>query len=1201
MKQRLKSLELHGYKTFASKTRFEFPDQITAIVGPNGSGKSNIADAIRWVLGEQAYSLLRGKKTIDMIFAGSEHRPRASMASATIIFDNEDNWLPIEYAEVSLTRRAYRSGENEYLLNNTRVRLKEINELLANSGLSERTYTIIGQGLVDVALSLKPEERRRFFEEAAGIELYRSRRDEAIQKLDNTLRNMDRVRDILSELGPRLKSLEKQSERAKEYDRIKADLFIYLRDWYGYQWNKIQEELTDAMEFYEQQQAVLNSAREKQVEISRTFEKIREQINKNRADLTQWHKESADLHQNEENFVREIAVLSEREKAIQDKGVDFNRELTYQEERLSNRKKQLDDWTDEKNKKAEDLKKVQALHAGLNQSIAARSEQRQTIESDIKNIRSSIEAMETRQIQIRAQKDEIGNRIAIYEKNIADLNASKELDKVNLEKLEKETEHQQENTSKKKEEIAQSDKRIKEIERHTQEATEKIKNSRVEISRLEASHLSKNAQLEIVENAEQTLSGFTSGSKSLFSAARSGQLSGKYVLLLSQIRTPVEYETAIASVLGDLLESLILDDAADPEKVLKFIEDNDSGRTALLVRSWIKTMSSTYKLSQETDVIAAKDVVNAKEPYQSVVQALLHNVIIVKDRKIARKLMPELGTDIRLVTLQGEVFFSNGLVIAGKEARVKAISRTREKEELIAAVKEVQSAILLYQKRLVAEEQHLLTLEDELKIEKGQREVHQKSIDELITVFNNLLTRKSQINTRLEWISSQISSLSNQIKQGHEEKEKNSLEGTDLNKQVEEKSKENSQLFSQIKDLPMEALQEELYFVNAQKAIEEQTARNLDGRIGEIRQEIESIMQEKEKTTSKINDNENNLHDVRETKNELTIQVHDFGEKLGLLKEKITPVETELAEQEMHDQKMQQEQDQSRQQFVVIERHTIQAQMKLNRVRDQQDNLKRRIEEDFGLVFYEYGQTVEGPTPLPIEGMVENLPKLAQIPETLEENIKQQKSILRRMGPINPEAQKEYREVQERHVFITEQLKDLEKAEGDLRQVVKELDELMKTEFQKTFRKVNDEFKEIFKKLFGGGTADLVIEDEENLTESGIDIEATLPGKRKQELASLSGGERSLTAVALIFALLKVSPTPFCILDEVDAMLDESNVMRFGELLRDLSQTTQFIVITHNRNTVQLANVLYGVTMGKDSTSQVISLKLDELTEELVQ
>jgi chromosome segregation protein len=244
---------------------------------------------------------------------------------------------------------------------------------------------------------------------------------------------------------------------------------------------------------------------------------------------------------------------------------------------------------------------------------------------------------------------------------------------------------------------------------------------------------------------------------------------------------------------------------------------------------------------------------------------------------------------------------------------------------------------------------------------------------------------------------------------------------------------------------------------------------------------------------------------------------------------------------------------------------------------------------------------VDGPTPLPLEGMVESLPKLTQIPNELEENIKQKKSILRRMGPINPEAQKEYKEVQERHQFITEQLKDLDKAEGDLRQVVKELDELMKTEFQKTFKKVNEVFKEIFEKLFDGGSANLIIADEENLTESGIDIEATLPGKRKQELASLSGGERSLTAVALIFALLKVSPTPFCILDEVDAMLDESNVMRFGDLLRELSLTIQFIVITHNRNTVQLANVLYGVTMGKDSTSQVISLKLDELTEDLVQ
>jgi len=340
---------------------------------------------------------------------------------------------------------------------------------------------------------------------------------------------------------------------------------------------------------------------------------------------------------------------------------------------------------------------------------------------------------------------------------------------------------------------------------------------------------------------------------------------------------------------------------------------------------------------------------------------------------------------------------------------------------------------------------------------------------------------------------------------------------------------------------------------------------------------------------------------VRSTRQELIAQVANVNENIDQLNEKSLPVEQEIADLESKYQNLQQEQDQFRQQLAVIERHAIQAQMKLSRVRDQQDNLRRHIEEDFGLVLYENGQTIEGPTPLPIQGMVEDLPKLTEIPESLEENIKQQKSYLRRIGPINPDAQKEYHEVQERHMFITDQLKDLEKAESDLRQVVKELDELMKIEFQKTFREVNEEFKVIFKKLFGGGTAELSIEDEDNITESGIDIQATLPGKRRQELSSLSGGERSLTAVALIFALLKVSPTPFCILDEVDAMLDESNVMRFGDLLRDLSETIQFILITHNRNTVQLANVLYGVTMGKDSTSQVISLKLNELTEEMVQ
>ena len=307
---RLKSLELHGYKTFASKTAFEFPGNITAVVGPNGSGKSNIADSIRWVLGEQAFSLLRGKKTEDMIFTGSEQRPRASMASASIIFNNEDGWLPIDFNEVAITRRAYRDGENEYLINNQRVRLKEINELLSQTGLSERTYTVIGQGLVDAALSLKPEERRKFFEEAAGIGLYRSRRDESLNRLENTKRNIERVNDILTEIKPRISSLERQARKAQEFERIKADLRILLRDWYGYQWHKTQKEYITPREGLKYEEILLENAQKKLREIEDRDNITREEVSIIRKRLDDWHRKMAELHVKEKKSAEILLLLT---------------------------------------------------------------------------------------------------------------------------------------------------------------------------------------------------------------------------------------------------------------------------------------------------------------------------------------------------------------------------------------------------------------------------------------------------------------------------------------------------------------------------------------------------------------------------------------------------------------------------------------------------------------------------------------------------------------------------------------------------------------------------------------------------------------------------------------------------------------------------------------------------------------------------
>ncbi|HHF52148.1 MAG TPA: chromosome segregation protein SMC, partial [Candidatus Aminicenantes bacterium] len=338
MTNRLKSLELQGYKTFAAKTVFEFPATVTAIVGPNGAGKSNIADAIRWVLGEQAYSLLRGKKTVDMIFFGSEERSRASMASVSITLDNEDGWLPIDFSEVVITRRAYRSGENEYLINNQRVRLKEINELLANSGLGERTYTIIGQGLVDSSLSLRPDERRAFFEEAAGIGLYRGRREESVQKLNTTVRNMERVTDILGELKPRLETLQKSMEKAANYEHIRADLEMLLRDWYGYQWNQRLKDLREAEDVYREQKEILDEKRAEKEAVERDVDELQKSLGANRTKLAEYHRELAANHTRIEEINREIAVLDERSKSAQNRLDELTSSVTLLQNELEKHK-----------------------------------------------------------------------------------------------------------------------------------------------------------------------------------------------------------------------------------------------------------------------------------------------------------------------------------------------------------------------------------------------------------------------------------------------------------------------------------------------------------------------------------------------------------------------------------------------------------------------------------------------------------------------------------------------------------------------------------------------------------------------------------------------------------------------------------------------------------------------------------------------
>ncbi|HUG34856.1 MAG TPA: AAA family ATPase, partial [Anaerolineales bacterium] len=547
MPLRLKSLELQGYKTFASKTTFEFAGGITAIVGPNGSGKSNIADALRWVLGEQSYTLLRGKKTEDMIFNGSEHRARAGMASAHIVFDNTNGWLPIDFTEVEMTRRAYRDGHNDYLLNSQQVRLRDLNELLAASGLSERTYTILGQGLVDASLALKADERRRLFEDAAGVGLYRIRREEALKRLENTRRNLERVLDILSELEPRLRSLERQAKRAIEYSRAQADLKIILREWYGYHWHRAQEELTTAREAVRLQEARVNEAREAHQKAQAEYNTFREKFIGLRSQLNAWHRASAELHSQREEVSRDLAVLEERRRSL----------LAAQTSVLSDKERAADE---ERNIQAR-IEEARQEFTRLQAEYDEAQRQLSDVQIKLQSGQSDRAALEEKLTTARAQIEKWTMQRAESQARLAELSSRIESLQSRLIAAEQAIEAAETNARAASEKYAEARTKREDAEAKLQHAQAKMEQVRQNADGLEGERRERNeeraglhsghtrikTQLEIIEQAEQSLAGYAEGARFLLDAARQFKLKRARGALSAALDVPAEYETAISA------------------------------------------------------------------------------------------------------------------------------------------------------------------------------------------------------------------------------------------------------------------------------------------------------------------------------------------------------------------------------------------------------------------------------------------------------------------------------------------------------------------------------------------------------------------------------------------------------------------------------------------------------------------------------
>jgi chromosome segregation protein len=1195
MPLRLKSLELVGYKTFASKTEFEFSDHVTVIVGPNGSGKSNIADALRWVLGEQSYTLMRGRKTDDMIFSGSEGRSRAGMASATVTFDNSDGWLPIDFSEVSITRRAYRDGRNDYLINGQRVRLMDVTELLSKSGLAERTYTVIGQGLVDTALSLRAEERRRLFEEAAGIGLYRKRKEQALRRLDQTRRNLERVQDILAELAPRLRSLSRQAKRAEEFEALRSELQEVLREWYGFHWHRAQRELLEARKAANQQEEALENARENHRSADAQLSALRDQINGLRARLGSWHRELAELHSKRETTSRELAVSDERQRALLERESRLSGEVSQWEQTLAIEQERLGRARTRLETVQAELDDAQAQAAQAREDLQTRLVQRTEIEAQINALSEQITTAAARKAEQGARQSELELRLSDYDTEkdeFADLRKKAEEAFQSAERLHNEAVKAREEAGSIVEKLAAQCAMIKD-EIAASEDNRKTLESQMQKAQTDAARQA--AQLDVLIQAEQALSGYASGAKLLLEAVRDQKLNGTEGALSGQLTVPEHLEKAVAAALGDYVDAVLVGGGKDADNAMALLE-NARARAALLPLGDIVPHQPVSAPDDRDCLGCAADLIEAPARLRPVLDLLLGETLVVKDRKAARRLLTGAANGARAVTLSGEVFASRGPILVNHEEGGGLLGRARERGEIEMALGAAHTQVEGLENELQTQGNTIAELITRQKDFDAQHKAASEAADRAQVEYQRVNLAFGEAKRELEWELQQSSRRDTEREQALARIESLQAGQRELVVQIEKDEIVLREKTHELAELTVEEQQAEVSHWETQLAVATQSMAVVNDVHAERRASAEKA--EEGLTGARVELAEIDVHikALRGEATEMRTSEGGIGSEIDELRQLIDPAEAELREAEAGQQGLEAREAELRNAMSMVERHNAQSQLAHTRAVEALDRLRDRIEEDFGLVEFSFEEEVSGQTPLPLgEGMVVQLPVVTEIGPDVEENLKRVRMQIRRMGAINPEATREYNEVKERHEFMLTQIEDLEKAEVDLLQIVGELDEMMERDFLHTFERVAAEFKVIFTRLFGGGSARLILTEADEINEEGIDIEARLPGKRMQRLAMLSGGERSLTASALVFSLIKASPTPFCVMDEIDAALDESNVGRLRGVLEELAAQTQFIVITHNRSTVQAAETIYGITMGRDSTSQSISLKLEDV------
>lgn len=1180
----LKRLEINGFKSFADKTKLEFVNGIVAIVGPNGCGKSNITDAIRWVLGEQSAKNLRGTKMEDVIFSGSDTRKPVNYAEVSIILDNQDKSLKIEYSEVMITRRLYRSGESEYFINKQACRLKDISELFMDTGVGKEAYSIIGQGKIDEILSSKAEDRRGIFEEAAGIVRYKSRKKEAKKKLEDTEHNLIRIYDLISELEIQVEPLKEQSKKARLYkehinEMKDINIKIYVHD------------IENIYKIWQQAETLKKELAEQQLIFSSEVNLIDASIEENRWVINQIDKELEELH-------KKLVDVSERVEQAEGKKDVLNERKINQESNKDNLNDTLNKLLIKKDHNAKELDNERGALSRIDLEI-------ENLFSKLKKEEDSLnELLINSEEQIELYKQEyfdslndtatIRNDISHSQNSINSLVFRAEKLKNEKEQAEKRSNFIIDNINSLKDEITNKQNEIKLLIKEQDALLIKV-NSLTEDIRLLETKIAEDQNIlnttssrqEVLIEMQSDFSGFNYGVKGVLKLRESGKIVGIHGAVGELIKTSKQYELSIETALGSSLQNIVVDSENVGREAIRYLKENKNGRATFLPLDVIKgktfAKSDLDKIKNNFGYIGlAIEMVEIESKYTSIAEFLLGQIVLTSDLKSANEIAKILGYSKRIVTLDGDIVNPGGSMTGGNIEKKKnnILGRQREIDELSIKIKNLKKKILDKQIKYNEIKASQQSFNEQLVKSKEEQEQKKTRLQETLTNYNQIEFEKKDILEKIFYLDQDYQQVFVDLESSRKDEIelKDKLEKRIINQKELQDRIERANLSRKDDQSLKDEVNKLITNHKVSLARLNQEKNNKDNIINRLEKEYTELV-------TMIEQNQNSLHQLEIEAVTQENSKEEINSSIELLKKERDLTKNIIEKQRKIRMKNSLDIDEKlagskelRTKLKNSEEQLHLNEIKLGRLDTQLENLLRQLAEEYEMS-YEWAK--------------DNVEKIENISKARAE-LQKLKTILQSLGEVNLGSIEEYDRVSERYDFLNVQKEDLTNAKETLYKVIEEVDGEMSKLFIESFEAIRVQFQIVFAKLFNGGRADLILSDPDNILDTGIEVVAQPPGKKLQNLALLSGGEKALTAITLLFAILRVKPVPFSVLDEVDAALDDPNVIRFSEYLREFCKDTQFVVVTHRKGTMEGVDILYGVTMQEAGVSKLVSVKFED-------